>query len=832
MPRSLERKLISITWPFAAIVILMLSLSLISMNIMSAARAYVGGEGQWSKAERDAVSRLLRFYRSHASEDYTDYLQALAVPLGDRRARLAMLQPDPDRSAATLGLLAGQNDPADIPGMIRLFTAFRNIDLFRRAITIWDQGDEQILRLKAVGERLRAEVNSGGASAAQIDATEREIEAIHRRVAPLEDQFSATIGAICRSVARMLLLVLSASGLVLLLIGGVISRNFLRRAELIEAALNATKALAYAEHELAQVTLRSIGDAVISSDEHGRIHFLNAAAEALTGWSAADARNRPLGEVFQVPTPPGGPPAVDAILRSLSDGRPSAPGSATVLIRRDGTRTPVNAHAAPIRDKGGDVVGIVLVLRDVTQELALAAQLQHQASHDALTGLANRGEFERRLRLAIGRHAALGGHEALLYLDLDQFKVINDTCGHGAGDELIRQISATMQLQLAAGDTLARLGGDEFGVLLPDCTAERALSTANAMCRRISESRFAWQGKSFAINASIGILSIGDTPMSVSEALSAADRACYAAKDNGRNRVHVYRPDDDELRARHGEMQWVERITNALEHGRFVLYAQEIKPISTSAGDRADENAPRFEVLLRMLDEQDRYIAPMAFIPAAERYGLMSNIDRWVIAQACHVLGERHAATRRVPACTINLSAASLTDQSFVDFVAGCIAGNGLRPESIGFELTETAAVSNLSNASQLMGRLKSLGCSIALDDFGSGMSSFAYLRSLPIDCLKIDGKFVKDMTHDAVDYAMVEAIQRIGRVIGIKTVAESVEDEATLGALALIGVNYAQGFGIGPPMPLRQWLQLWDERQPDAPAADSASSSLRALKR
>jgi diguanylate cyclase (GGDEF)-like protein len=681
MSNALERKLISITWPFVAIVILMLSLSMASMSILSAARAYVGGEGLWSKAERDAVSSLLRFSRTGDGEDFAGYLRALKVPLGDRSARLALQAAAPDEAQAARGFLAGQNNPADVPGMIRLFRAFKGIPLFRRAIDIWTQGDVLILRLQAAGDRLHAQVASTSVPTGPIAASVADIESIHRQLAPLEDQFSATIGEISRTVAKLLLAVLAFVGVTLLLIGAIISRNLLRRTE--------------------------------------------------------------------------------------------------------------------------------------QKERALAAQLQHLASHDELTGLVNRREFERLLNQAIEGHASLGRLTAVLYLDLDQFKVINDTCGHQAGDELMRQIAGTVVQQLAAGDTLARLGGDEFGILLPDCDPQRALHLGEEIRRHISESRFAWQSKSFAINASIGILSIGDTPMSVSAVLSAADEACYAAKDHGRNRVQVYRRDDGELRARHGEMQWVERLNGALEQNKFALYAQPIQAIAAEGGHGAGVHAPRFEVLLRMVDERGDLIAPMAFIPAAERYGLMPAIDQWVIARACRELGARRQVASRVPKCMINLSAASVTDQSLTDFVANCIRDNDLPPDSIGFELTETAAVSNLSSAEKLMRRLKVLGCCIALDDFGTGMSSFAYLRKLPVDYLKIDGEFVKDMVRDAVDYAMVEAIQHIGRVIGIQTVAEWVEDQATFNALALIGVDYVQGFRIGVPIPLAQWLDQWDRQEP-----------------
>jgi diguanylate cyclase (GGDEF)-like protein len=466
--------------------------------------------------------------------------------------------------------------------------------------------------------------------------------------------------------------------------------------------------------------------------------------------------------------------------------------------------TAIHERAAPIRDSHDQVTGIVFVMRDITQERAFAAQLQHQATHDALTGLTNRREFERLLRLAIDDQSRSGVAHALLYLDLDQFKVINDTCGHAAGDQLICQVSWVIKQQLRPGEVLARLGGDEFGVLLANSPQQTALDVAESIRRAISELRFIRGGKTFVVNASIGVLSLAEALPTVDDALSAADQACYLAKDNGRNRVQMYRTDDQQMRARHGEMQWVERLNAALEFNRFALYAQEIRPVTNLATIGRVKETSRFEVLLRLVDADGSLIAPMAFIPAAERFGLMPRIDRWVVANACRIIAEVRAGHGAVPTCLINLSGASLTDPEFVEFVASELVRFSLPRSSIGFEVTETAAIANLASAAQLMNRLKDIGCPIALDDFGSGMSSFGYLRSLPVDYLKIDGEFVKDMTTDAVDHAVVESIHHIGRVMGIRTVAESVETEAVLAALLLVGVDFAQGLHIGAPVPLR----------------------------
>jgi len=495
----------------------------------------------------------------------------------------------------------------------------------------------------------------------------------------------------------------------------------------------------------------------------------------------------------------------------LSGEHRTGPATGSILKRRDGSTVAIHEHASPIRDSHGEVIGIVFVLRDITQERAFSTQLHYQATHDALTGLANRREFERRLQHAIDDRQRVGTNHALLYVDLDQFKVVNDTCGHAAGDQLLCQVSSAVKQRLRSGDMLARLGGDEFGILLARCAATDAMSLAELIRQRISEQRFPWKDKVFAINASIGVLCLTDHQATVDDAMSAADQACYLAKDNGRNRVQLYRPDDQEMRARHGEMQWVERINAALELDRFVLFAQEIRPLARWNSDPAGQ-PPHLEILVRMLDANGALVSPMAFIPAAERYGLMPRIDRWVIAAACKTLAECRIRFGEIPTCMINLSGGSITDPGIVDFVRARLSQYSLPGHRVGFEMTETAAIGNLSRAAELMGQLKELGCPLSLDDFGSGMSSFGYLRNLPVEYLKIDGEFVKDMATDNIDYAVVEAIFHIGKVMGIKTVAESVENAETLSALKQIGVDFAQGYHLARPMPMIEAVDRLNE--------------------
>ena len=450
-----------------------------------------------------------------------------------------------------------------------------------------------------------------------------------------------------------------------------------------------------------------------------------------------------------------------------------------------------------------------IVCRDVTEAHNLSQELSYQASHDSLTGLVNRRELENRLARVLETARADGSHHALCYLDLDQFKVINDTCGHVAGDELLRQLSEVLRTKVRRRDTLARLGGDEFGVLMEHCVLRQAQRVANALRKCVEEFRFSWENKTFSVGVSIGLVPVTSESESVAGALSAADTACYVAKDQGRNRVHVYHPEDMELARRHGEMQWVARINQALEEDRFCLSVQPIRPVAELAAGAAPtpNDYGYFELLLRMRDGNGRMVPPGAFLPAAERYSLSVKLDRWVVEKIFAWLDEHPEQLERLSMCSINLSGHSIADEDFLQFVIASLDGTNVPAEKLCFEITETAAITNLVSATRFITALKGWGCRFALDDFGSGLSSFAYLKQLEVDFLKIDGVFVKDVVDDPINLAMVKSINDIGKVMGKRTIAEFVENDDILRKLREVGVDYAQGYRIGRPKPLDRLL-------------------------
>ncbi len=552
----------------------------------------------------------------------------------------------------------------------------------------------------------------------------------------------------------------------------------------------------FAEKELAQVTLQSIGDAVITTDAQGNVRYLNPIAERLTGWKVHEVQGVPLSTVFLIVDQVTREPVENPINKALLEERIVSLAHQTILVARDGTEYAVEDSAAPIRDRQGQIIGVVIVFHDVTESRYLTRQLSWEASHDALTGLINRRKFEQHLVDAIASVKDSNQQHALCYLDLDQFKVVNDTAGHLAGDELLRQISALIQKGVRANDTLARLGGDEFGLLLSQCPLSQAAKIAEQLKDLVHQFRFIWDSKILIVGVSIGVVAIDETSQNLMELLGAADAACYAAKARGRNCVHLYRLDDGELIRQRGERLAVSKISRALETNRFCLYYQKIVSITSKP------LVEHYEILIRMLDENGKIVSPNEFIPAAERYGLITEIDCWVIEKFFsnyHKLPDKDVLSQGL--YTINLSGASIGSNQFLRFLIEQFSRYKVPPQTIGFEITETAAIANFEQARYFMSELKKIGCCFALDDFGSGLSSFAYLMNLPVDYLKIDGAFVKNISHNLISQALVEGFNRIAHAMNLETIAEFVEDETILEKLREIGVDYAQGYGIARPV-------------------------------
>ena len=550
------------------------------------------------------------------------------------------------------------------------------------------------------------------------------------------------------------------------------------------------------------MTLQSIGDGDITTDANGCIDYINPVAEDLTGWDVRGARGKPIMEVMTIINEHTHAAVDHPVMRCLKEGRIITLAGNSVLINQEGVEIPIQDSAAPIRDRMGNISGAVMVFHDVGKDSRLFRQLSYQASHDALTGLINRREFENRLVSALENSHENPSHtHALLYIDLDQFKVVNDTFGHAAGDELLRKVMEVIHANIRSSDTLARLGGDEFGILLERCTDDVAMEIAESIRGAIEEYRFRWQDTLTNVRCSIGLYMVTHESPDAALVMSSADVACYTAKDMGRNQIHLYKSSDASVR--HEEMKWVSRITSAVDEDRFELFYQPIIGI----GKDNVQSRGHYELLLRMRDENGDIVTPDQFIPAAERYNLMSTLDRWVIHQALSRLADRNPDSNQAHfTLAINLSGTSLSEDRFLDYVIAELEKQKLPDGAICFEITETAAISNLSRVIHFMQTLKNLGCKFSLDDFGSGLSSLTYLKNLPVDYLKIDGQFICNVAEDTVDQSMVRAIIQVGNAMGIATIAERVETKEVFDKLSELGVEFAQGYYIARPISVQSF--------------------------
>lgn len=566
------------------------------------------------------------------------------------------------------------------------------------------------------------------------------------------------------------------------------------------------------DNQILRQALAAIGEAVFATDRHGCIRYINPAAAGLVGYGQDEALGRKLNNVLSLSD--GVQPIAIPELSSL-ETRASTKfhlPEDTVLESLSGRKYQVNGVIVPSLDMRGTISGMVAVLSDMSSLRQVEEKLVFQATHDALTGLVNRGEFEQRLRALLDRDEP-ESCSVLLYLDLDEFKIINDTCGHVAGDALLRQINDILRIRIRQTDTLARLGGDEFGVLLENCPVGEGQRIAELICWAIQDLNFEWEGKSSRTSVSIGMVPIQRWNRDATSLMRDADSACFAAKEAGRNQVHVFGESDRELGQHAGQMFALSTLHNAVAHNQFTLYAQPIIPTTSVTGELA-----HLEILLRMHDQQGNIVLPGAFLPAAERHHQMPLIDRWVVSSTLDLLNRLQISNRYTFA--INLSGQSIGRSDFQHFVMETLDQKHIDPRHICFEITEGAAITNLNHADSFITVMRALGCRFALDDFGVGMSSLTYLRRLPIDYLKIDGSFIRNIAFDPINDAMVRAVQHVARVTGVKTIAESVESVTDLRVLQEIGIDLVQGYLIAEPMPLEELCEL-DFTELERPLSD-----------
>jgi diguanylate cyclase (GGDEF)-like protein/PAS domain S-box-containing protein len=560
----------------------------------------------------------------------------------------------------------------------------------------------------------------------------------------------------------------------------------------------------FREKEQAVIILESIGDAVITTDPLGRITYLNPVAERLTGWRTSEALGLPAGAVLTFISDTTREPVESTVTRCLREGRVVDLADGVLLLRRDGTEVAIGDSTAPIHDRNGVTTGAVLVFHDLSEKRRVSPKLSRDVAYDALTGLINRREFERRLTRVLADIAASKAVvHALFYLDLDGFKLVNDTCGDKAGDDLLRQIAALLggHMRKRKRDTVARLGGDEFGVLLENCPLAEAEEIADTLRRALEEFRYLWGEQTFSLGISIGVIPITGSGGRMADVLRAANAACYAAKVAGGNRVHVEeRPAPTPGALPHTKTRRSTRLALAVEKGLFHLYAQAIVPLVPERTAR-----PRCEILLRLLDERGNLQPAASFVPQAERYNLMPAIDRWVVRRTIELLGGWHQdhPECELPLCSINLSVSSLDDAGLIPALREYLAQHRLPPNALCFEIAEAAALGNLTQTVRFISEIRTTGCSVALEDFGGGAHSFVHLKALAVDFLKIRGHYVRGVVDDPVFGTLVSAVNQVGRILGIATIADEVDSEPVLERLRNLEIPYAQGHAVAPPAPL-----------------------------
>lgn len=781
-------------WIFALLVVILMLSASSSLYLLSAVRGFVNGESLWSKAQKDAIYSLSRYADEGKSTDLANYETALLVPRGDTAARNALYNTPLRLDVARQGMEQGKNHPDDINSLIWLLRTFRYFDWVKEPVAYWSMGDQYLDQLDALAAEMKQSYEAGTVNPQIISTWKREIDLINQGVSALTRAFSDSLGQSSRAIVKVLLALNSSLALLLIGLWSWNTWRLMQLREQMQVSLNTEK-------ERAETTLAALGDAVITTDQAGLVNYINPVGIGLLGLQKQSYIGRPIKMVLQFYSTDSSFNSASLLGQLMNEATVMRDEQTHWVRRTDHSIVPVKVLGSTMQ-REGNATGAVFVLRDVSREQQYMDQLSWNSRHDTLTGLENRGEFERRLQKLLTQ----GLHQvkpcALLYIDLDQFKLINETSSHSAGDEMLCEVSRMLQHNLRETDCLARMGGDEFAVLLENCPPSNVSTIAEKLRLAAQQLQTYWGEKTLRTGFSIGVVHIPGDSTNASDLLRMADMACYQAKERGRNKVFFYTAEDGMLNRYVSEMEWATRIRSALDEDRFCLYAQQIAPLQTSKQSN-QRKGMHFEVLLRLRDESGQILAPGTFIPAAERYGLMPALDRWVISKALQTLSEQPGYAKLIDTCSINLSGASLDDDGLLEFVKSQMLEHDISPDMLCFEITETSAIGNLSNATRLIQALRAMGCRFALDDFGVGMSSLTYLKQLPVDYLKIDGGFVRDMLQDKGDHAMVEMINRIGQTLGKKTVAEFVESREIAEELMSMGVDYVQGYAIARPKPM-----------------------------
>ncbi len=764
---------------FAALVLLScvgMALMLAALELQANAQAYIAGESNWSKGVNGAIFHLDRYVETREAPHLERADTALSIPLGGLAARQALERAPPDLETAREGFLQSNNKPEVVPGLILTYRYFRWVPFIEDAVREWRSTDEQILRLQQILTRLEQQ---GGAISADTRSDLRaEIARLSLSLRSKAKRFSDEIMTGVMTLKRILMPLAVVGALFMAVVAWwILYRMF-------------TWLRARDRRFLA--TFEQAGMGMLQLDLEHKILDANPALCSIVGMAREQLVDKPVNELVN----PDDRADLENFDGQLLDGETRSYTTRRNLMRGDGSRVRAKLTSALTRTEQGDPEQFIWLVEDVTRAQELAEQLSYQASHDELTGLYNRREMERRIEVALEDARVEKSHHVLCFIDVDQFKVVNDTCGHVAGDQLLRRIVRVLQNQLRAIDVVGRLGGDEFAVILHYTELDDGRQVAEKLRRALAEEVFQWDERSFRLSASIGISEITEHAPDVTWVLQAADTACHIAKDMGRDRVHVFEESDQAVARHFIGLQWLGSIQRALDDDRLYLHVQRMESLS---GERADH----YEILVRLMDENGLWHTPGAFLPAAERYGLASMVDMRVLETTLMTLNRHPHWLTDGGRCHINISGASVSNHDFHHFVLQLLQRYDVPGERLCLEITETAAMANLNDAWHFFEQVGAYGVSIALDDFGSGMSSFNYLRNLPADILKIDGAFVREMAFESRDYAVVRAINEVAKALGKTTVAEFVENHETRRLLHELGVDFAQGFAIHKPEPL-----------------------------